>query len=234
MTQALEEIPEFAIRVLDHGYVHLLASNASDLDVVNAARASFNSRQSKMDQRGEGLVNFLMRERHGTPFEHNFFKFEIRAPIVVNREWFRHRIGSFNEESGRYSEINPVFYSPRTRVRTQVGKPGAYKFERVSASKDDHWSSAIEEANTSAYLLYRAMLDDGVAKEVARLVLPLSTYSTFVWSVNARSIMNFLSLRNDPNAMEEIREFAKAVEIYFTREMPVTARCFNENGRCAP
>src|SRR6185503_18485094 len=127
-------IPENTIPVLDHGFVRLDGAMASDLSVANAARVSFARRKDELDEADEGLIRFLMRERHGTPFEHNAFRFHIRCPIFVAREWFRHRVGSFNELSGRYTELPEAFYVPAADdVRTQVGKPGSYSFEQVDA-----------------------------------------------------------------------------------------------------
>ncbi len=122
------------IPVLDHGFVRLDNAMADDLSVVNAARVSFAQQVDEMTSREEGLIRFLMRERHGTPFEHNAFRFHIKTPIFVCREWMRHRVGSFNEWSGRYSQLEPEFYIPAAEdVRTQVGKPGSYSFEQVHA-----------------------------------------------------------------------------------------------------
>lgn len=227
-------IPEGAIPVLDNGYVRLNEFNGSDLQVVNAARVSFNQRSASFGSREDGILKFLMRERHGTPFEHNMFSFEVCAPLFVNREWFRHRIASFNEESGRYSEIHPVFYIPKSRVRTQVGKPGSYSFERVPPAKDAKWCERIDQHSTEAFRLYRDMLEDGVAKEVARQVLTLNTYSTFWFTCNSRSLMNFISLRADPTAQEEIREYAKVLEHIFATRMPATHGAFVECGRVSP
>ena len=129
-----EVIPESAIPVLDHGFVRLDDAMADDLSVVNAARVSFARRKDEMDDSDAGLIRFLMRDRHGTPFEHNAFRFHVRCPIFVAREWFRHRIGSFNEFSMRYAKATDDFYVPEAEdVRSQVGKPGAYSFEPVDA-----------------------------------------------------------------------------------------------------
>src|SRR5688500_2966421 len=125
-------VSEQSIEVLDHGFVRLDAAMATDLSVVNAARVSFARRKEEMDDSDAGLIRFLMRDRHGTPFEHNSFRFHIRAPIFVAREWMRHRIGSFNEFSMRYAKATDDFYVPEPDdVRTQVGKPGAYSFDPV-------------------------------------------------------------------------------------------------------
>jgi thymidylate synthase (FAD) len=223
------------IDVLDDGFVRLDGQMGDDLSVVNAARVSFGSHADVLDERNQGLVRFLMRERHGTPFEHNAFRFHVRCPIFVAREWFRHRIGSFNEMSGRYTELADAFYVPAADdVRTQVGKPGSYTFERVEPELAERTRSRMQEAYASAYATYRALLDDGVAKEVARSVLPVGIYTEFYWTVNARSVMHFLSLRNDDTAQREIRVFAAAVEDLWGAHMPVTHAAFVANDRTAP
>src|ERR687893_1315343 len=127
-------IQENTIRVLDHGFVRLDDAMASALSVVNAARVSFARRKETMDESDEGLIRFLMREQHATPFEHSVFRFHVRAPIFVVREWVRHRWSSFNEFSMRYAKATDDFYLPDAEdVRTQVGKPGSYSFEAVEA-----------------------------------------------------------------------------------------------------
>ena len=227
--------PSNSIDVLDHGFVRLDAVLADDLSVVNAARVSFGARVEEMDDRSAGLVRFLMRERHGTPFEHNFFRFHIKAPLFVTREWQRHRVGSFNERSGRYSELPDEFYVPAAgNVRTQVGKPGAYTFESLGDDVAEQVRSDIEASYAESYRRYQELLAAGVAKEVARSVLPVGLYTEFYWSVNARSLMNFLSLRNAPTAQLEIRVYAEAAERHFEHAMPVTHAAFVAQGRTAP
>jgi thymidylate synthase (FAD) len=227
--------PPASIDVLDHGFVRLDAAVADDLSVVNAARVSFGARVEEMDERNAGLVRFLMRERHGTPFEHNFFRFHIKAPLFVTREWQRHRIGSFNERSGRYSELPDEFYVPAAGdVRTQVGKPGAYTFEPLPDDVAERVRADIEASYAESYRRYQEMLAADVAKEVARTVLPVGLYTEFYWSINARSLMNFLSLRNAPTAQHEIRLYADAAEQHFAHAMPVTHAAFVAQGRTAP
>ena len=227
--------PSESIDVLDHGFVRLDAALADDLSVVNAARVSFGARVEEMDDRSAGLVRFLMRERHGTPFEHNFFRFHIKAPLFVTREWQRHRVGSFNERSGRYSELPDEFYVPAAGdVRTQVGKPGSYTFEPLADEVAAAVREGIEASYAESYRRYRELLAADVAKEVARTVLPVGLYTEFYWSVNARSLMNFLSLRNAPTAQHEIHLYAEAAERHFAQAMPVTHASFVEQGRTAP
>ena len=223
------------IDVLDHGFVRLDGTLADDLSVVNAARVSFGTMRSELDDRDRGLIGFLMRERHGTPFEHNVFRFHVKVPLFVAREWQRHRVGSFNERSARYSEMPDEFYLPAAEdVRTQVGKPGAYTFEPMPADLAESTRQAMREVYDGAYASYRALLDRGVAREVARNVLPVGLYTEFFWSLNARALMNFLSLRNAETAQREIRMFAQAVEQLFAQAMPITHAAFVANDRLAP
>jgi len=228
-------IPETGIPVLDHGFVRLDGALADDLSVVNGARVSFARRKEEMDESDEGLIRFLMRERHGTPFEHNAFRFHVRCPIFVAREWFRHRVGSFNEFSMRYARASDEFYVPDPEdVRTQVGKPGAYSFEPVSDELAEQTREKLQEVYDAAYQTYEELVEAGVAREVARAALPVGAYTEFYWTVNARSLMNFISLRNSETAQREIRRYAEACERFLEEQMPVTYAAFVANDRTAP
>ena len=228
-------IPETGIPVLDHGFVRLDGALADDLSVVNGARVSFARRKEEMDESDEGLIRFLMRSRHGTPFEHNAFRFHFRCPIFVAREWFRHRVGSFNEFSMRYARASDEFYVPDAEdVRTQVGKPGAYSFEPVSDELAEQTREKLQEVYDAAYQTYGELVEAGVAREVARAALPVGAYTEFYWTVNARSLMNFISLRNSETAQREIRRYAEACERFLEEQMPVTYAAFVANDRTAP
>ena len=221
-------------KVLDKGSLALDGALASDLAVVNGARVSFNDETQEMTERDEGLIRFLMRERHGSPFEHGYFRFLVKAPIFVVREHHRHRAGhSYNEWSGRYSKLEAEFYVPEF-VRTQVGKPGAYRFEPVDDTTRETARAEIERAASEAFATYERLLEQGVAKEVARSVLPLATYTKYYWSCNPRSLMHFCGLRNHEAAQYEIRQYAAAAEDFLAEVMPVTHAAFLENDRCAP
>ena len=236
MTPVVQEtaLPDTVVQVLDKGFVALDGALASDLAVVNGARVSFNQESDEMGERDEGLIRFLIRERHGSPFEHGYFRFLVKAPLFVVREHHRHRAGhSYNEWSGRYSKMEAEFYVP-DNVRTQVGKPGAYSFEPVDEETREAARREIEENGERAFEAYERMLDGGVAKEVARAVLPLSTYTKYYWSCNPRSLMHFCGLRNHESAQFEIREFAAAAESFLERLMPVTHAAFVANDRTAP
>jgi thymidylate synthase (FAD) len=222
------------VDVLDQGFLALDAALASDLAVVNAARVSFNQSSDEMTERDAGLIRFLMRDRHGSPFEHGYFRFIVKAPLFVVREHHRHRAGhSYNEWSGRYSRLEPEFYVPDF-VRTQVGKPGAYRFDAVDDETRETARREITADAERAFATYERMLEQGVAKEVARSVLPLATYTKYLWSCNPRSLMHFCSLRNHEAAQFEIRQYAAAAESFLARHMPVTHEAFVAQGRVAP
>ena len=228
-------IPDGAIAVLDHGFVRLDDAMASDLSVVNSARVSFGRRKEEMDESDEGLVRFLMRDRHGTPFEHNAFRFHIRAPIFVVREWMRHRVGSFNEFSMRYAKATNDFYVPEADdVRSQVGKPGAYSFEPVDPELAEQTREELQAVYDQAFETYERLVEAGVARELARSVMPVGAYTEFYWTVNARALMNFVSLRAAETAQREIRRYAEAVEVFLAEKMPVTHAAFVAAGRVAP
>jgi thymidylate synthase (FAD) len=234
MSTMPEVVSDNVVDVLDHGFIALDGALASDLAVVNGARVSFNQASDELEDRDAGLIRFLIRNRHGSPFEHGYFRFLVKAPLFVVREHHRHRAGhSYNEWSGRYSKMEPEFYVPEY-VRTQVGKPGAYSFEAVDDETRDATRAEIEANATRAFQAYERLLERGVAKEVARAVLPLSTYTKYYWSCNPRSLMHFCSLRNHDDAQFEIRQYAAAAESFLERLMPVTHEAFIANGRTAP
>ncbi|PRH77522.1 thymidylate synthase (FAD) [Streptomyces solincola] len=228
--------------------VDLVRSAAGDSDVLWAARVSTAGEQSleeltKDPERSRGLINYLMRDRHGSPFEHNSMTFFISAPIFVFREFMRHRVGwSYNEESGRYRELQPVFYVPdASRKLVQQGRPGKYVF--VEGTEDQHRTvtEAMEESYVQAYEAYQRMLADGVAREVARSVLPVGLYSSMYATCNARSLMHFLGLRTQHELAKvpsfpqrEIEMVGEKMEEQWARLMPLTHAAFNANGRVAP
>jgi len=230
-----EVIPDASIPVLDHGFVRLDAAMADDLSVVNAARVSFARRREEVDDADAGLIRFLMRDRHGTPFEHNSFRFHIRCPLFVAREWFRHRIGSFNEFSMRYAKATDDFYIPEADdVRSQVGKPGAYSFEPVDPELAERTREDLQAVYDHAYATYTRLVEEGVARELARSVIPVGAYTEFYWTVNARALMNFVSLRAAETAQREIRRYAEACEQFLAEKMPITHAAFVANDRTAP
>ena len=218
------------------GFIRLDSCLADDMSVVNAARVSFGRRVETMSLADEKLVHYLLKNSHGTPFEHNFFRFHVKAPIFVTREWFRHRIGwSYNEYSARYTEMPEDFFTPNEEdFRTQVGKPGSYSFDPMDEDSARHASLIMQGANSDSFKTYQLLLDMGVAKELARSVLPVGIFTEFYASCNARSLMNFISLRADTHAQKEIRDYANALEAYLKQAMPISYEAFIQNGRKAP
>lgn len=228
--------------------VKLINYMGGDESVVAAARVSVigpNSIDYTLTdpEESRGLINFLMKNRHGTPFEHNAMTFFVQAPIAVFREMHRHRVGfSYNEESGRYKQLEPKFYvPPEHRPLIQTGKAGHYQFEQGSDQQGRIAVSDIQLACKEAYKSYVHMLDAGIAKEVARGVLPVYIFSSQWVTCNARSLMNFLSLRTKRDhavypsfPMWEIEQVAKTMEERFAELFPITFECFDKHGRVAP
>lgn len=222
--------------VHNHGHVHLEDSMGDDLHIVNNARVSFDQESAEFSDRERGLLNFLMKNRHGSPWESVVFRFDVKAPLFVIREWQRHRVSSFNEQSARYSEIPDHFYVPeREYVRQQLGKPGAYFFDTI---EDDAIAASVIEridaTQRDCFAAYHEMLEQGVAKELARTVLPVGMFSRMKWTVNLRALFNFLSLRNHEHAQREIRDYAVEVEALAREVCPAAFECFEKNGRVTP
>jgi thymidylate synthase (FAD) len=237
----------FPIQFKSEMTVELVKASASDSDVIWAARVSTAGDKSLDDvdsdaTRAEGLINYLARERHGSPFEHTSMTFFISAPIFVFREFMRHRIASYNEESGRYRELRPNFYVPGPeRKLVQIGKAGAYTFVDGTPEQYELTVAAIKESCEVAYGNYTKMLDAGVAREVARAVLPVTLYSSMYVTMNARALMNFLSLRTAREGshfpsypQREIEMVAEQMEAHFATLMPITYAAFEKSGRIAP
>ncbi|MFD9815952.1 FAD-dependent thymidylate synthase [Streptomyces sp. NPDC059080] len=228
--------------------VELVKHSAADSDVLWAARVSTAGEQSleelqKDPERSKGLINYLMRDRHGSPFEHNSMTFFISAPIFVFREFMRHRVGwSYNEESGRYRRLDPVFYVPGAdRKLVQQGRPGKYEFVDGTTEQHELTGRVMEDSYRQAYAAYQEMLAAGVAREVARAVLPVGLYSSMYATCNARSLMHFLGLRTQHEQAQvpsfpqrEIEMVGEQMEAHWARLMPLTYGAFNANGRIAP
>ncbi len=226
--------------------VEEIRSLADDMFVAQAARVS-TGRDTQMAEGtvpGQGrLIEYLMRKRHGSPFEHGMFTFRAHVPLFVAREWMRHRAGwSYNEVSGRYTELEPVFYLPPPgRAITQTGKPGAYDYAPGTVGQMSDLREGLQSAAYTAWEVYTGLLAEGISKEMARGVLPLNLFTSFYATCNPRSLMHFLSLRSksdraavpsDP--MWEIQVAAAAMEDAFSNAMPVTWSAFNNSGRVSP
>lgn len=215
----------FHVNVLDKGFVRLVDMMGDDYAAVKAARVSFGQ-GLKTPERDKALVMYLMEHGHETPFEHIVFTFHVKTPLFVARQWFRHRIGSFNEISQRYTEIKEEeFYLP-LNVRVNVPEDR----QKAVAVEDKELLERIQKMMVKSfeesYSTYKELLSLGVARELARIVLPLSTYTQFYWTVNARSLMNFLNLRADSHAQWEIQQYGLAIGKIFKEKCPWTYEAF--------
>jgi thymidylate synthase (FAD) len=211
-------------KVLDKGFVDLVSVMGDDIAVVRSARVSTGS-GSKGPEKDKKLIDYLMRNGHETPFEHVVFTFHVKCPLFVARQWFRHRIASYNEKSGRYSKMDYEFYVPdRMRIphpkNKQMSVPNDGRIDEKQAKK------LIEDLYEYSYNVYQELLDMGIARELARIVLPLALYTEFYWTVNMRSLMNFLSLRADSHAQWEIQQYALAIAEYFKECCPWSYEAF--------
>jgi thymidylate synthase (FAD) len=190
------------IHVLDHGHVRLVDWMGDDKRVVDAARVSYQ-KGTKTASDDRCLIRYLLRNRHTTPFEKVRFEFHVKLPIFIARQWMRHRTGSFNEISARYSEMEDCFYSPRKmRKQSKSNRQG---------SSDEIVDVDISSAYSRSYSEYTALLEQGVAREQARMVLPAGIYTEFLWTVDLWNLMHFLSLRLDGHAQKEIRDYGQAI-----------------------
>lgn len=228
--------------------VTLVDFHGSDASIVAAARVSVVGKEAKDAEKVDatehrGLIKYLMSHRHGTPFEHNSVTFRVAAPIFVFREWHRHRVPwSYNEESGRYKQLDPVFHIPASdRPLVNVGTSARPQMVPGDSAQYMRQRMRMEAQYIRAYEVYEEALFDGVAKEVAREVLPVGIFSTMYATANLRGIFHFLSLRvHDPNAkfvsypQYEIQQAAFQVEQCIYKLFPIAYECYIENGRVAP
>ena len=211
--------------VLDKGFVKLVDFMGGDRRAVDSARVSFGG-VSKGEDRDRKLIEYLLANGHLSPFEHSVFQFHVKCPIFVARQWMRHRIASYNEISARYTEVKDEFYTPASfRVQDKTNRQGSV----AAAGLDNARLLEIYDASIKAsYEAYSELLKAGVAREMARAVLPVSQYTQFHWSVNARSLLNFLELRLDEHAQYEIRVYAEAIRGIFEEAMPWTWEAFRK------
>ena len=225
--------------------VEIIDVMGSDASIVRAARVSLSGENS-VDEWGtkeEGLINYLLKNKHGSPFEHTALTFYVKAPIFVFREFHRHRIGfSYNEISGRYSKLNPEFYVPADdRPLVNVGTSAKPQMAPADPGTVEAVQDILRDNALRAWENYEILLGLGIANEVARAVLPVNIMSQMYVTCNARSLMNFLTLRTqDENAAHvsrpqyEIQQVARDMEDIFALEFPTTYRSYQENKRVAP
>lgn len=212
-------------KVLDNGFVKLIEFMGGDQRAVESARVSFGS-VSKGEALDRKLLEYLLEHGHFSPFEHSVFQFHIKCPIFVARQWMRHRIASYNEISARYTEVKEEFYFPEAfRAQDRINRQGSV---RSGALDQEKLLAAYDRAIKASYRSYAELLEAGAAREMARMVLPVAQYTQFHWTINARSLLNFLQLRLDSHAQHEIRQYALALRDIFAEKMPWTWEAFNK------
>jgi thymidylate synthase (FAD) len=217
------------INVLDKGFVQLVDYMGDDKSAVKAARVSYGG-ETSTEEKDKKLINYLLKHGHFSPFEHISFTFHVKAPIFVVRQWFRHRIGmSPNEISRRYtSKQADEFYLPdHIRIQDTKNKQGSFK--TTDKELTEKAINKINKIYDETYSVYQELLDMGVAREMARIVLPVGQYTEFYLTTNARALMHFLNLRADSHAQWEIQEYAKAMANIFEKICPWTYESFIKN-----
>lgn len=232
VSEAMERLLYLPVPVLDQGFVRVVDYMGDDHAVVQAARVSYGA-GTRTVRSDAGLIDYLMRHQHTSPFEMCEVKLHVKLPVFVARQWIRHRMASVNEYSGRYSEIADVFYDPdpadigRQSATNRQGSAGAVS-AAVAAAARTRW----REDAARAYDHYRALLDageDSVAREVARIGLPLSHYTEWYWKVDLHNLLRFLELRMDEHAQTEIRMYARAIGSIVAAWVPLTWASFTDH-----
>ena len=217
------------IKVLDHGFIRVIDYMGDDAAVVQAARVSYG-KGTKSVSEDAGLINYLMRHKHTTPFEMCGIKLHVKLPIFVARQWIRHRTGSFNEYSGRYSIMDKEFYTP---FNENLGLQSASNKQGTEGRLDETVANTaikdIVSHSNYAYDLYQQMLEWGISREIARMVLPLNIYSQWYWKVDLKNLLDFLKLRTDPHAQYEIRVYAEEIEKILKQWLPITYGCYEKH-----
>jgi len=211
------------IEVLDKGFVRLVETMGGDEGIVQAARVSYAG-TSKGEDQDRRLISYLLRHQHLTPFEHTLIKLHVKCPIFVMRQWIRHRFAAYNEISYRYTTPAEDFFIPENwRVQAKKNKQGSEESSELDhAALTEKFQASVDQARRT----YNEMIDAGVAREMARMVLPINLYTEFYWTVNARSLMNFLWLRADAHAQSEIQKYAEAISKIFAKTCPWTYEAF--------
>lgn len=234
----LEEVLYAPIPVLDHGFVRVIDYMGTDSAIVQAARVSYGKGTKKVSE-DAGLINYLMRHRHTTPFEMCEIKFHVKLPIFVARQWIRHRTANVNEYSGRYSIMDKEFYVPKPEhlaAQSHVNRQGrGAVLEGAEAARA---LEILKNDSVGAYAHYEELLNGdedgnirdpektGLARELARMNLPVNFYTQWYWKVDLHNLLHFLSLRADPHAQYEIRVYAEAILDIVAKWVPITHKAF--------
>ncbi|HYP39694.1 MAG TPA: FAD-dependent thymidylate synthase [Chloroflexia bacterium] len=228
-SEGAEELLDKELPVPSHGFVRLVDYMGSDQSIVQAARVSYGG-GTKSVREDRGLIRYLLRHDHTTPFEMVVLKFHIKAPVFVVRQWLRHRTASVNEESARYSIMREEFHVPAWEdvgYQSKDNKQGR-SGDVMPAELVERFLTYLKENRETAYAQYESFLEDNIARELARVVLPLSVYTQFYWQMNLHNLLHFLRLRMDPHAQKEIRDFANQVAVCTQAVAPAAWEAFEE------
>ncbi len=218
-------------KVLDHGHVRLVESMGSDLSIVRNARVSYDAEWRAGDDDGKDakLLNYLLKNKHTSPFESCVFTFDVMAPIFIFRQWHRHRTWSFNEISARYAELPEEFYVPELdQITTQSATNKQMRTDLQHPQAQD-CANLIHSTNSASFAAYKAMIADGVPRELARSVLPVGTYSHMFATVDLHNLFHFLKLRLHSHAQYEIRVYAEAMLELIEPIVPVSVAAFRQH-----
>ena len=228
-SEQADGILDQSFQVLDKGFVRLVDYMGTDERIVQAARVSYGA-GTKTYREDRGLIRYLLRNEHTSPFEQVVFTFHIKMPIFVARQWLRHRTARLNEISGRYSVMKPEFYVPAVEhiaEQSSDNKQGR-SAEPLSADEARGIRSQLERGHTDDYQTYEALLDQGLARELARINLPLSLYTEMYWQIDLHNLLHFLKLRLDSHAQLEIREYAQVLRDIAAKVCPIAVEAFED------
>lgn len=230
VTTEAEAILDQEIPVLDKGFVRLVDYMGSDDRIVQSARVSYG-KGTKTVRQDRGLINYLMRNRHTSPFEQVVLTFHTKMPVFVARQWVRHRTARLNEISGRYSVMEDEFYVPKAEdisaqaVDNKQGRDG----DPLPPDLVEHIQAQLIEGQRAGYEAYEALLETGLARELARINLPISLYTQWYWQVDLHNLFHFLELRLDPHAQYEIRAYAEVMLDMAEKVAPIATEAFREH-----
>ena len=219
--------PEGAIKVLDKGFVRLVEAMGDDSSIVQSARVSYG-KGTKTVNEDRGLIRYLMRHQHTTPFEMVEFKFHCRMPIFVARQWIRHRTANVNEMSARYSEMPEWFYDPSPELCTTQSAQNRQGGTGDQVADSEESSQYFKDTHKKTYEIYEGFLQKGMRRELARAILPISLYTEWYWKIDLHNLLHFLKLRMDPHAQYEIRVFAEAMAEIVKERVPFAWEAFED------
>jgi len=222
-TQSINRPPEKHVKVLDgQGWIGLIETMGSEVTAVNAARVSFGKMRTEMNDKDVTLLKYLIEHRHTSPLEHIQFTFVVHCPLFIRSQWHRHRTWKYNEISRRYTSVDMEFYNP-TQIRQQAASDRQASVSQNDLGWNNENAEIIANFNQQAFKVYEQLLENGVAREQARGVLPQNMMTTFWATVDLSNLLHFLDLRDDAHAQWEIRQYAQAIKSLIKDEFPTIA-----------